>query len=118
MTSRSLFEIIDGMYTSVIEAFGDLSTINSLNIINVLTFVMELAERHNTLRGTEKKEITRLLVTRIMEELPLESDEKALIHESVGRVLPNLIDVIVAATKGHFSINKKDGAPAKHVCCW
>ena len=92
--------------------------ISVANVTIMLTMAMVEVEKVATLTGPQKKELVIHVVSRLVDEIPAEQEDKAAITAAVALFMPSIIDAIVAASKGQFGLNAgadAGGTPAK--CC-
>lgn len=111
----------DIIFDTVEEIYEGFSRVNADNIVNVVAATMELAERQKDMSGTAKKAVVISVVDRVVQALPMEAGAKAALRAAIRMILPNLIDVVVAASRAVFDLNE-DGKVSKdevrRVCCW
>ena len=94
------------------EAYKQISTIikerdvSLENIAKVTTISMEIIEDIKELNGNEKKELVKKCIHRLIEKSDLEEDKKGTLYILIHEVVPDVIAVIVSATKGELNVNK------------
>lgn len=76
------------------------------NIAKVTTICMEVIEDIKELNGTEKKELVQKCIHRLIEKSDLEEDKKGTLYTLLQEFVPDVIAVIVSATKGEINVNK------------
>ena len=67
---------------------------------------MEIIEDIKELNGNEKKELVKKCIHRLIEKSDLEEDKKGTLYILIHEVVPDVIAVIVSATKGELNVNK------------
>jgi hypothetical protein len=76
------------------------------NIAKVTTICMEVIEDIKELNGNEKKELVKKCIHRLIEKSDLEEDKKGTLYTLLQEFVPDVIAVIVSATKGEINVNK------------
>ena len=76
------------------------------NIAKVTTICMEVIEDIKELNGNEKKELVKKCIHRLIEKSDLEEDKKGTLYTLLHEFVPDVIAVIVSATKGEINVNK------------
>ena len=91
----------------------DSSTLLSLSIT-----IMEIVEKLPNLTGPEKKRVVIEVVKLMVDETELSEEDNAKVDVIIETVLPIAIDLIVAASRGSFSLNSIRNK-LKHIfpCC-
>jgi hypothetical protein len=107
----------DQIYAAVKASIGTRRvTVASVTIM--ITTAMVEVEKITTLTGPEKKELVLHVVGRLVDEIPLDQEDRAVIRSAVMLFGPAIIDTIVAASKGQFNINVGQLGPAPgNGCC-
>ena len=103
-SSAEQHPIHDVLYNQVKGAFKNGVTV--ANAINIITYTMAAVERTKNMSGPEKKEAVVFVITRLVDEIPVEQEDKAAIQSAVRLLLPGLVDSIASAAKGQLDINK------------
>lgn len=97
--SNTIHNLKGNLYTRKI-------TIN--NIHEILAEVIEIVEQIQK-SGEQKREIVIKIIRQLVKDLVENSEEKNLLIEIIDKkILDNMIDVVVLATKGKININKKN----------
>lgn len=79
--------------------------------VNLSTFMllvprcMEIVEKIPTLTGPEKKALVLEVLARLVEELPIDEEDKQSLKLIVTTVVPVVVDTIVSSALGQFAIN-------------
>jgi len=79
---------------------------------------MELAETIPNLSGPEKKALVLDVLARLIDELPMQDDDKALLKTLILTVIPSTIDVIVSSSLGQFALNLYEQAEEEVAGCF
>jgi hypothetical protein len=97
----------DVLVKNLYESLKDLA--KGANKVEVLTTIavrcMNLLEAESSLTGDQKKQIVVQVLTLIVADLPVDDTFKAVADMFITNFLPNLIDTIVAASKGSLGDN-------------
>ena len=89
--------------------------IDPIDIISIGRFIMEIVEKYPELSGEEKKQVVIEVVTKIVNETTLGSQQMdTIIDTIITFALPIAIDEIIAASKGKYNLNK---LPKCKKCC-
>ena len=119
MSTIELRDTVDAIFGVLGEMFGNFRKIDGSNVVSVIVKTMELVNGYD-LSGPDKKDIVMVVVERVLEVLPMESEAKAALRVAVRLILPNLIDVVISAARHVFDLDK-DGHiskdEVKEVCC-
>lgn len=79
-----------------------------LTIVSITTLIataMAEAEKITTLNGEQKKELVVHVVSRLVDEMPADQEDREAIRATAAVMMPSIIDAIVAAASGQFGIN-------------
>ena len=76
------------------------------NIAKVTTISMEVIEDIKELNGEQKKELVKKCIHRLIEKSELDEDKKGTLYLLLHEFVPDVIAVIVSATKGELNVNK------------
>ena len=82
---------------------------NDLSITNVSVVVSKAVEVVDTeaVSGPEKKEIVINSLNRLIRDSKMTRDNKQRLNMVVDTVVPQMIDVVVKASKGELNVNKQ-----------
>ena len=80
------------------------NTIDFQNIVYIITRTMELIESETGLKGLQKKEVALKVVDALINSYAQSALAKEHLKSLIDNVFSNLIDSIVKASKGEFSI--------------
>lgn len=78
---------------------------------NVTTFMlliprcMEAVEDFPELTGAEKKALVLDVLSKLIDEIPLKDEDRALLKTLILNVIPTVIDTVVASSLGQFALN-------------
>ncbi len=76
------------------------------NMMSILKITMECIEK-SSLKGLSQKELAIQILNKLLEEADLDNDTLHVMHNFLDtNLIGDTIDLIVAATKGEFDINK------------
>jgi hypothetical protein len=76
------------------------------NIAKVTTISMEVIEDIKELNGDQKKELVKKCIHRLIEKSDLDEDKKGTLYTLLHDFVPDVIAVIISATKGELNVNK------------
>ncbi len=89
---------------------------------NVAIFVAKamkvVNEQCPELHGFEKKDIVLDIVYKLIDTMPIQDEDRQKLLQYVVPILPQLVDIIVAAAKGHIMIKYDDDDVAYSGCCF
>jgi len=106
-------ELFVGIYDEAKELVKD-KEINETNIIQITTCIMELVEEYPNITGEQKKKIVIMLISKLVDNSPLNDSKKNIVKTATNLILPAAIDAIVSASKSKFILNIRK---KKHGCC-
>ena len=76
------------------------------NMMSILKITMECIEK-SSLKGLSQKELAIQILNKLLEDSDIDNDSLQIIHNFLDtNLIGDTIDLIVAATKGQFDINK------------
>ena len=92
------------------------------NITKVTSISMEVIEDIKELNGTQKKELVSKCINRLIEKSHLTQDKKEHLYTLLNDFVPDVIAVIVSASKGELNVNKAISVATRLVkwigkCC-
>lgn len=111
--SKYNLNIFDEVYAKVKELVGQ-KEFNAGNWITLLMMCMEMVETVPHLTGKEKRALVVDLLTKLIHEIPMPENDRALIEGLLSSCLPAIIDTICESSLGHYAINLADQA---HATC-
>lgn len=76
------------------------------NIAKVTSIAMEVIEDIKDLNGEQKKELVSKCIHRLIEKSDLDEDKKGSLYTLLYEFIPDLIAVVISATKGEINVNK------------
>lgn len=94
---------------------------NAQNFIVLVTIVMQVVERAQTLSGAEKKYVAVSVIKRLVMEIPFPEGDKEAIAVIVETTLSKTIDYIIAAARGELHVDLQQvvkGFKALFPCCF
>ena len=90
--------------------------INSKTITTVIKISMEIVEATN-LKGEEQKKLVENLVRKIVKDAPIADEKEKLLLDMIDEgVVGDVVDLVVAATKGELDVNAAEKAAI--ACCF
>ena len=79
--------------------------INSKTITTVIKISMEIVEATN-LKGEEQKKLVEKLVKKVVKDAPIADEKEKLLLDMIDEgVVGDVVDLVVAATKGEIDVN-------------
>lgn len=79
--------------------------INSKTITTVIKISMEIVEVTN-LKGSEQKKLVEKLVRKVVKDAPIADEKEKLLLDMIDEgVVGDVVDLVVAATKGEIDVN-------------
>ena len=79
--------------------------INSKTITTVIKISMEIVEATN-LKGEEQKKLVEKLVRKVVKDAPIADEKEKLLLDIIDEgVVGDVVDLVVAATKGEIDVN-------------
>ena len=100
-------EIVDECYNSIKNLIGSSNAISAFTIIDtLLPQSMILVERYPNLPGKQKEEIVVSVITRLLDEIPLEDDLEKMKGFFVSFILPGAIALVIDVDKRKYVVNK------------
>ena len=79
--------------------------INSKTITTVIKISMEIVEATN-LKGEEQKKLVEKLVRKVVKDAPIADEKEKLLLDMIDEgVVGDVVDLVVAATKGEIDVN-------------
>ena len=105
LNTADKYDVFDRCYSQV-KKLVEGQKITTANVINLLTTSMEVVEEVPNLSGPDKKELTILIVNKLIEETELSDEDQDAIQAIVTRALPFIVDVVIAASRGQYDFNK------------
>ena len=79
--------------------------INSKTITTVIKISMEIVEATN-LNGEEQKKLVEKLVKKVVKDAPIADEKEKLLLDMIDEgVVADVVDLVVAATKGEIDVN-------------
>lgn len=91
--------LTDLVYDAVRNGFGP-QTVTPASVLVLMTLAMRAVERMGTSTGPEKKAIVLHVVRRLLEEIPEQQSDRAMIIAAAEVMLPAAIDTVIAAARG------------------
>ena len=90
--------------------------INPQSLISIGRHAMEISEK-SKLKGADKKKLVISMLTKLVNETELSTDNKAACMALVdGGVVESTIDLVIEASKGHLKFNKKSARRILKMC--
>lgn len=108
-------ELIRKVYDDAKVAFGS-EELNTSTVITLAIRLMELVEKLPNIDGAEKKRIVIEVAKLIVNDSDLSDEDKANVNLIIDLTLPMVIDSVVAASRGQFSLNNLKNK-LKKLCC-
>ena len=100
----SQYSIVDDLYEQIKDAF--LEGITVANTVNIITHTMVTVEKIRGMSGSEKKETVIFIINQLVDEIPIEQENRKAIQGTISLFLPDLIDSIASVAKGQLDINR------------
>tara|TARA_B100000131_G_C18038149_1_gene581293 strand:+ start:346 stop:759 length:414 start_codon:yes stop_codon:yes gene_type:complete len=89
--------------------------INSKTITTVIKISMEIVEATN-LKGEEQKKLVEKLVRKVVKDAPIADEKEKLLLDMIDEgVVGDVVDLVVAATRGEIDVNAAEKAAVG--CC-
>lgn len=79
-------------------------TITVSNVIAIVTLTMQLVQQYASLTGQEKKYIVIHVVTKLVNEIPMNEDDRFAVQAIVNTTLDKTIDYVVAVANGEIDL--------------
>lgn len=112
--SKTNFDVIyDGIKGMIAN-----KTFSSATFMLLIPRCMELAESLPKLTGLEKKALVIEVLGKLIDELPMQDDDKKLLRMLILTVIPSTIDLIVSSSLGQFAINLYEEAEQEVTSCF
>lgn len=93
-------------------------TFSSATFMLLIPRCMELAETLPELTGHEKKALVLEVLSKLIDELPMQDDDKQLLKMLLITVIPSTIDLIVSSSLGQFALNLYEQAEQEVTSCF
>ena len=86
-------------------------------LVLVAKYAMEIVEV-SSLKGSEQKEMVIRLLKKIVDDCPLEEEEKKLCSDLIEKgTISQMIDLVIDASKGRLKINQEQIVETGATCC-
>ena len=109
----SFFETSLAKLNTRIEGMG----ITPQTLVLISKYAMEIVEA-TSLKGSEQKEMVIRLLKKIVDDSPLEEEEKKLCSDLIEKgTISQMIDLVVDASKGRLQINQEQVIETGATCC-
>jgi len=108
-------ELIRKVYDDAKVAFGS-EQLNASTVITLSVRLMELVEKLPNIDGPEKKRIVIEVAKMIVNDSDLSDEDKANVNLIIDLTLPMVIDSIISASRGQFTLNSLKNK-LKKLCC-
>lgn len=79
---------------------------NAANWISLVIMSMEMVETLPKLHGHEKRDLVVDLMSKLIMEIPMADDDRAIVSGLIKMALPGIIDAIIDGTLGKLDLNK------------
>lgn len=92
--------------------------IDAGNIIVFVTLAMEIANQFTEFQGFEKKELVLELMDRLVDEMPMDEEDRQIIQTHFKVTLERTIDILISAAGGRLELGDEVSQPVGCFPCF
>ncbi len=98
-------EVFEDVYEKV-SKFAKDKLHDANNIMDFLIEAMKAVSMYSKLHGFDKKELVNDVIIKVIDDMTISSEEKEELRHKVAPYIGNIVEVLVAAAKGHLFLEK------------
>lgn len=104
MNTEKMAEVINEL-TQTLENTVNTGDLDTKRLVQLIPDLMELVEKYPELKGRDKKRLVLEVLKKFVTNKVENEDQKARLLQLLDEVVPDMVDVVVDASKGKLNVN-------------
>lgn len=104
MNTEKMAEVINEL-TQTLESTVNTGDLDAKRLVQLIPDLMELVEKYPELKGRDKKRLVIEVLRKFVNNKVENEDKKTRLLELLDEVVPDMVDIVVDASKGKLNVN-------------